>query len=301
MTVSPNLEFVTDTAVSYKPVAFTSTGVPVYDLSKAKVLCPGTQKPASSGGGQVLAAQDSWTVLTTGPKPFASESVAGGEYEVAKWSYPSLWPGLHASHISPPPEFPGELIGTTRLLGPSFQLRNVGDVELWAINGNKGSIYLFTTDGLFVATLFKDSRTPASSWAQRSKAIRGMSVSELTTGEENFWPSITQTEDGQVYVVTNFPAIIRVDGLDTIRRLAPRTIQVSTDMLEQAMTSLTSAELTRQSAAQASSTMIVPVSMAPLTLDGDLSKWDPKQFVTIDERSKQVGDWGRQRYRHERR
>ena len=70
--------------------------------------------------------------------------------------------------------------------------------ELWAINGNKGSIYLFTTDGLFVATLFKDSRTPASSWAQRSKAIRGMSVSELTTGEENFWPSITQTEDGQV-------------------------------------------------------------------------------------------------------
>ena len=293
VTVSPNLEFVTDTAVSYKPVAFTSTGVPVYDLSKAKVLCPGTQKPASSGGGQVLAAQDRWTVLTTGPKPFASESVAGGEHEVAKWSYPSLWPGLHASHISPPPEFPGELIGTTRLLGPSFQLRNVGDVELWAINGNKGSIYLFTTDGLFVATLFKDSRTPASSWAQRSKAIRGMSVSELTTGEENFWPSITQTEDGQVYVVTNFPAIIRVDGLDTIRRLAPRTIQVSTDMLEQAMTSLTSAELTRQSAAQASSTMIVPVSMAPLSQDGDLSKWDPKQFVTIDERSKQVGDWGR--------
>ena len=42
-----------------------------------------------------------------------------------------------------------------------------------------------------------------------------------------------------VHVVTNFPAIIRVDGLDTIRRLAPRTIQVSTDMLEkQAMTSL---------------------------------------------------------------
>ena len=27
------------------------------------------------------------------------------------------------------------------------------------INGNKGNVYLFTTDGLFVATLFRDSRT----------------------------------------------------------------------------------------------------------------------------------------------
>jgi hypothetical protein len=30
-----------------------------------------------------------------------------------------------------------------------------------------------------------------------------------------------------------------------------------------------------------------------LTLSGDLSKWDSKLFVTIDERSKLVGDWGR--------
>src|SRR6202043_4008151 len=140
-------------------------------------------------------------------------------------------PGLHASHHAPVPTFPGELIGTTRLLGPSFQLRNSSGIELWAINGNKGNIYLFTTDGLFVATLFRDSRAPSSSWTQRSKAIRGMSVSDLTTGEENFWPSITQTEQGEVYVVTNFPAIIRVDGLDTIRRLAPRTIQVNANML----------------------------------------------------------------------
>lgn len=185
----------------------------------------------------MLATGDDWTVLTTGPKPFASESMAGAEHGVAKWSYPSVWPGLHASHVSSPPEFPGELIGTTRLLGPPFQLRKVKDVELWAINGNKGSIYLFTTDGLFVSTLFKDVRSPDSSWAQRSKATRGMVVSTLTTGEENFWPSITQTEDGQVYVVTNFPAIIRVDGLDTIRRIPPWTVRVSAEMIERSRAS----------------------------------------------------------------
>jgi hypothetical protein len=293
VTVSTNLAFVTDTAMSYKPVAFTAAGAPVYDLGKGKVLCPQTQKPSSSGGGQVLTSQGNWTVLTTGPKPFAPESVAGAQDGIAKWSYPSLWPGLHASHISPAPEFPGELVGTTRLLGPSLQLRNAADVEIWAINGNKGSIYLFTTDGLFVATLFKDLRSPASSWSQRTEAIRGMSVSELTTGEENFWPSITQTEDGQVYLVTNFPAIIRVEGLDTIRRIAPWAIHVSVDMLDQARRFFTDAEISRQRATQPSSALIVPVRTAPLLLDGSLAKWDPKQFVIIDERSKQVGDWGR--------
>jgi hypothetical protein len=295
VTVSAGLEFVTDTAISYKPVGFVKSGAPLYDLSKSQILCPQTQKPTSTGGGQVLSTSDAWTVLTSGPKPFASESVAGAKDGIAKWSYPSLWPGLHASHHSPAPTFPGELIGTTRLLGPSFQLRTASGVELWAINGNKGNIYLFTTDGLFVATLFQDSRLSAASWAKRSQAIRGMSVSDLTTGEENFWPSITQTDDGKVYVVTNFPAIMRLDGLDTIRRLAPSTVRVSPDMLEQARSSLASTELSRQAANQASTILLVPVSTAPISLDGNLSKWDPKQFVIIDERSKQVGNWGQAR------
>jgi hypothetical protein len=292
VTVSANLELVTDTATSYKPVGFSKNGAPLYDLNKSAVLCPQTQKPTSTGGQQVLPSASDWTVLTTGPKPFASESVAGAERGVAKWSYPSLWPGLHASHNSPTPAFPGELIGTTRLLGPSFQLRNPGNVELWAINGNKGNIYLFTTDGLFVATLFKDSREPSSSWTQRSKAIRGMSVSGLTTGEENFWPSITETERGEVYVVTNFPAIVRVDGLDTIRRIAPSTIRVSPEMPAQART-LGSTELTRQAPNQAGPAMlVVPVSAQPLALDGDLSKWDPKQFVVIDDQANNAGQGG---------
>ena len=292
VTVSAGLELVTDTAISYKPVGFTKNGAPLYDLSKSRILCPQTQRPTSTGGEQVLSTVDAWTVLTTGPKPFASESLVGAKDGVARWSYPSLWPGLHASHHSPVPTFPGELIGTTRLLGPSFQLHTASGVELWAINGNKGNIYLFTTDGLFVATLFQDSRLPTASWAKHSQAVRGMSVSDLTIGEENFWPSITQTDDDKVYVITNFPAIIRLDGLDTIRRLAPSTVRLSPDMLEQARSFFASAELSRRAANQASAILMVPVSTAPIPLDGDLSKWDPKQFVIIDERSKQVGNWG---------
>ena len=293
VTVSTSLEFVTDTALSYKPVSFTAKGAPVYDPSQGTQLCPETQRPTSSGGGQVLTTKTDWTILTTAPKPFASESLGGAEQGVARWSYPSLWPGLHASHIAPTPEFPGELIGTTRLLGPSFRVKKDGDIELWAINGNKGTVYLFTTDGLFVATLFKDTRLPNSSWAQRDNATRGMTISDLTTGEENFWPSITQTEDGRVYVVTNFPGIVRVDGLDTIRPIAPWTIHVTTEMLEEARDYFENVGLSRQQAAHASGLLVVPVSGAAFALDPNLSNWDPKQFVTIDERSQLVGNWGR--------
>ena len=292
--LSDSLEFVTDAAASYKPVSFTSGGAPLYDLSRHDVLSSGTQKPASSGGGQVLATHGAWTILTTGPKPFAPESLAGAENGVARWAYPSLWPGLHASHNAPSPDHPGELIGTTRLLGPSFQLKSAKDIELWAVNGNKGTIYLFTSDGLFVTTLFQDSRLPSASWSKHNRAIRGMSVSDLTTGEENFWPSITETSDDQVYVVTNFPAIIRVDGLDTLQRLPPQTINLTPQIVEQARSYLGSEELGRQESRPKTAVLTVPVTSSPETLDGNLSTWDPKQFVTIDKRLTQVGNWGRE-------
>jgi len=294
VTVSRNLAFTTDTALTYQPISFTVNAAPRYGQPKPLAPPSQTQLPTTSGGGQVLATEDGRAVLTTGPKPFASQSMAGVENGIPTWSYPSLWPGLHASHISPLPEYYGELVGTTRLLGPSFRVRNQSDVELWAINGNKGNIYLFTTDGLFVATLFKDSRVPSASWAQRSRAIRGMSATDLTTGEENFWPSITHTDDAQVYVATDSPAIIRVDGLDSIRRIPPSAIHVTAEVLQQAKAYFDELEISRQQRlAQATGPLTVPVSPAPRALNADLSNWDPKLFVIIDERWKQVGDWSR--------
>ena len=97
-------------------------------------------------------------MLTVAPKPFAPESLGGAFRGEPHWSYPSLWPGLHASHEAPPPDHPGEVIGTTRLLGGFVRPKGSDAGPLWAINGNHGNMYLFTADGLFVATLFKDMR-----------------------------------------------------------------------------------------------------------------------------------------------
>ena len=134
---------------------------PHYDINAPQVLAEGVGHPTSTGGGQALLGNDGWTVIYPSPKPFAPYGVAGVKNGRALWSYPSLWPGLHASHNSPKPQFPGEMIGTTRMLGnPITPNAQVGPI--FALNGNMGNFYLMTTDGLFVATLFKDIRQSAT-------------------------------------------------------------------------------------------------------------------------------------------
>jgi hypothetical protein len=218
VTVMPDLSLVTGMAVLFQPQGFTAQGAPIYKASTGRTLVPGARAARTTGGGQVLVGKNGWTVLTVPPEPYPPQSsMAGARAGQPMWTYPSLWPGLHPSHNAPMPDHPGQLIGTTRLLGTTITPRGAEAVELWAINGNKGNVYLFTTDGLFVATLFRDCR--AQSW-QMPVAERGMRLNEVSLGEESFWPSITQTRAGDVYMVVDWPSIVRVEGLETIRRLA---------------------------------------------------------------------------------
>jgi hypothetical protein len=189
--------------------------LPVYLLNKGEILATGTQGPASSGGDQALWHETGWTILTTPPVPFSPYSVGGVFNGEPRWSYPSLWPGLHASHDSPPPSFPGMVIGTTRLLGDFITPRRGDAGPLWCLNGNQGNMYLFTADGLFVAELFKDVRS-GPTWSMPA-AQRGMLLNELTLHDENFWPSLTQTKDGKVYLIDGArSSLVRIDGLETI-------------------------------------------------------------------------------------
>ena len=198
ITVGPDLSFVASNidgkAFRFVPTGFASNGVPHYDPAKAEVLAEGTRSAITSGGGQALAGRDGWTVFTVPPKPYAEQSAMAGVRDGrVSWEYPSLWPGLHPSHDAPLPDHPGELIGTTRLLGGLFTPKGGDAGELWAIHGNKGNVYLFTTDGLFVATLFRDGRNAA--W-DAPKAERGMLVNGLSLNEEIFPPPPQQRADG---------------------------------------------------------------------------------------------------------
>ena len=282
VTVMSDLSFciarVDDKVMQFSPIGFTDQGVPRYDINKGKILAEGVFPPASSGGNQVLAAPDGWTVITLGIKPFTPYSLSGAKNGVPMWSYPDLWPGLHASHTSPRPDRRGELIGTTRLLGGFMEAKGSDTGKLWAINGNQGNVYLFTSDGLFVATLFDDSRI-GNPWTM-PVAERGMGLDGITLSNENFWPTITQTADGQIYLVSR-SALVRLDGINSIHRLPGVSLSLSTADLEKSRAYLLKTELDRQRSTGKNSLNVALSAVAPV-VDGKLDDWVSAAWADID-------------------
>ena len=177
---------------------------------------------------------------------------------------------------------PGQLIGTTRLLGGFITAKGSDAEPLWAVNGNMGNVYLFTADGLFVSTLFKDSRQ-GKSWAMPG-ATRNMSLDGLTLHQENFWPTISQTPDGQVYLVDGARmALVRLDGLDSLRRLPATDLRVGADDLQKAQAYLVAREAARQQN-QGRGVLEVTLGQKTPVVDGQLDDWAGAAWVDIDKR-----------------
>ncbi len=277
--------------VQLRPASINAAGAPVYDLAQASVLTRSAQPAASSGGGQVLSARDGWTVTTTPTAPLPREAVGAIRNGEAMWSYPSLWPGLHASHIAPMPENSGQLIGTTRVIGNVIDAPPGSDAgQLWAINSNKGVLYVFTVDGLFVTRLFQDSRT--ISW-NAPEAKRGMSVGHLSLQEECFGPMWTRTDAGEIYLQGGGPGnIMRVEHLDKVRRLPDQAITVTGDQLSAAQQANLRAEETRQ-AARTTKPLVVSLRAPAPVVDGKLDDWSGSDWLPLDKRTAKVGNWGK--------
>jgi len=207
-----------------------------------------------------------------------------------RWSYPSLWPGLHPGHSAPTADHPGELEATTRLLGGFIHPAGQDAGPLWGINSNNGQMYLFTADGFYVTQLFQDVRV-GKPW-NLPQVQRNMLVNDLSPHDENFFPSITQTSDGNVYVDDgNHTALVRVDGLDSLRRLPSSTLEVTRADLDKSQAYLKQIEAMRQSQ---SGTQLLNVGMrsGPAPALSDLMKsLRSDQWATIDQRIIKIG-WG---------
>ncbi|NCD70951.1 NHL repeat-containing protein [Mucilaginibacter agri] len=285
ITIMPDLSFciasLNGSAVKFSPLTFTDKGIPQYNLSKLQILSAGVLPPASSGGAQVLSATDGWNILTLGVKPYSPLSISGIKDGSVKWTYPDLWPGLHASHRAPVADQPGMLIGTTRLLGEVLNFKNPQMPSLWAINGNHGNVYIFTDDGLFVTTVFRD-KSIAPNWRMKTSQ-RNMRVDTLTLGEENFFPTITKTADEKVYMVDGArSSIVRLDGLETIRRLSDSFVEVlPIDIQKIKAGTLTKA--TNQNQLKAKMLDVTIFKSKPV-IDGVLADWNNAPWVQIDNR-----------------
>jgi hypothetical protein len=285
VTIMPDLSFCVANyngkALQLTPVSFNSQGIPSYKFAAGRTLATGVLGPASSGGNQVLTAPGGWSVLSLGVKPYSAYSLSGTKDGRPMWSYPDLWPGLHASHEAPVPSSPAELIGTTRLLGNLTGGKNGDAGPLFAINSNHGMVYLFTADGLFVTALFEPMRS-GKPWTMPA-AERGMDLKGLSLGEENFWPSLTQTKEGDVYLADgNWSSLLKVEGLDKIQRLAATTIRVTPEDLKKISDGQTALESERQSVAVVKPLKVLTIE--GLKVDGLLSDWEKADWVDIDKR-----------------
>jgi DNA-binding beta-propeller fold protein YncE len=280
VTLNDRLEVTTSTATVYAPEGFTDAGVPRYDARHGRRQAGDfTMREVLSGSGTIMALRDGWTFAAGGP-------VRGFRGGAQRWTYPNEWPSQQAGVRSTRPTHPGELMATTRILGQT--LRPVpgkvgGASELVAINGDKGVVFLMTADGLFVSTLFHDVRLARESW-NMPEATRGLRLDDVSLGEEDFWTSIAQTDDGAVYVVSghDHSSLVRVDGLETLRPLAVPSVEVTADGLARAQQLREANELERQRLVGRDLLTIPLEAAGAVTVDGDLGDWPDAAWVDVD-------------------
>ena len=205
-----------DHLYQWRPRQFNVVGAPVYD--------PRDVKRVVKDHGNWMC--DTWVdgqgQVWVDDNPLRVYSAEGR----LRWTYPNQWQGVGGSH-SAPADKRGRLIGTLFALG-SAEVPKVGEVMCY--NGNLGEKYLFTTDGLYVASLLRDARGGPEILPDHPQ--RGMSVMACTGGGEPFGGEFFRNSaDGKVYLggpvgnCREASMLCEVTGLDTIRRLPAQPVQ----------------------------------------------------------------------------
>jgi hypothetical protein len=276
LTLNERLELCTAGAMVFAPEGFTPGGAPRYDARHGRARAGSFYLDSvSSGSGQVLALRDGWTFSSGGP-------VRGFHDGAPLWTYPNEWPSQQAGVWSTAPTREGELMATARVLSQTITPRGSDVGELVALNGVKGNIFLLSADGLFVSTLFHDGRLGAPAWSL-PLATRGARLDALTLGEEDFWTDVSQTSDGAVYLVagSGHSSVVRVDGLETARRLKAPPVTVTPRMLE--LASAWRAEVEGERRRRVGRDLLtVELRRAPVSVDGRLDEWADADWATID-------------------
>ena len=278
LTVNDDLSVISEQSDRITPRGFTDEGAPIYKAGDFKRAIADISQKINGTQEQALQTPDGFTIITGGPQ-------RGFKNGQTQWTYPSRWPSLHASHQSPKPQHPGQMIGTTRLLGPVVTPKQGESGPIWAINGNAGVVYLMTSDGLFLASLGKDGRV-APNWGNDEKtrqAKRGLLINHVSLVGESFFPTINRTPDGEIYLVHGkaHSSIVHLDNLDSIRRFEPWALQVTSEQIAQARQYELDQEK-RQDEARGRPRLTVRLRDKAPTLDGKLDDWTDAMWAEIE-------------------
>ena len=235
------------------PPTFRPDGVPVYDLSKAKFMLP----PSNEQCGQ----SDGYSGHLT-EDGFWLQWFRGYKDGKLVWTYPvDYTQGM-------PPRFPGQVVEPARLMGPYFKMKQGEAGVLGVINGERGNMYIMTSDGLIVQTIGGHRAT--AELFRFPKAERGMDVSGISFDDEHFHPTVTHTVDDEVYMVAGkeSTSIFRLDGLQGVRRRQFGEIAVT----ERDLAAIPEQQVfPGRKAGRNESVIVIPKK--PLVVDGRLDDW----------------------------
>ncbi|MFT7553454.1 MAG: hypothetical protein ACI9BV_003789, partial [Rhodothermales bacterium] len=176
-------------------LGFDVNGIPKWGLPNE------TGPSAEDPDVDVLRTADGWTIYPGG-------AMRGFGPDRASWTYPIPWYRRGARSY---PTDGGRLVEAGRIAGPEFSLGDRIDQQGFAVAGDRGSVYLFTTDGLFVQDLGGDYRTiPEVGVGARDGTRRSF-------GFEPFWTTVRESAGG-VYLVGGRERSTRykIDGLESL-------------------------------------------------------------------------------------
>jgi len=276
-----NINFNADLSFTVRGCAFPAptilpNGVPVWEKESQLTPLTGDERPWGS-----VATGDGWTVHVgrdhrAANRPGRYNAILGWRDGKRLWEYPSLVGTVIPSN-------PGTIIMARRILGVPFKAQRGEAGTVFGINGEKGSMYLMTSDGLFIQDVGGDMRVLPTIGQKYLEAKRGMVVEGASFHDEHYGPSLSQTKEGDVILIAGkeFSAIFTVDGLQNVKRRTFAT--VTFDATRLAGLSETIVVPSRQRGRQTLS--VAGGGKAP-EVDGDLADWkDGVEWARLDDRA----------------
>lgn len=249
-----DLSIMSDIGLMAKPVRIDERGIPFYDLAKAEEVGRIEGELMRAADGSLLG------------------SLSGLKNGIKIWSYPSRGGET-------PPSIPGEVVAPNRILGQPITPGRSEAGQIFAINGYKGNIFLFTTDGLFITELGGDIRVKPL-WRMPLK--RGEMLPPVSFEDEHFWPTLNRAADGTCYLVAGkeHSSILRLEGLQTIRRRDYAQLALTAQQLAPLSTSYLI-----PLRPHGRGTMRVTLAGAAPVVDGRLDEWRDADWARIDNRA----------------
>ncbi len=218
----------------WKPRSIDANGVPHYDPADQVAVIAEIPKETVIGGVEIAAVDSGGRVYLFGydARPglnLGTISCLGADMKCL-WTYPVKSQG-HAEYNRHFP--PGSLIHVHKFSPLADPGTDALGPILCPVTAD-GQRHFLSSDGLFIGSVFRNAVRDGSgitpSTARRDQSLNGMSLPDEQWGDH-----FVQTRDGKFYLFTapgyggSGIAVIRIEGLDQVKRLAGGSITLGTE------------------------------------------------------------------------